>query len=92
MALFSRLFGGGGGGKPATVDAIDYEGFRIIPDPIAEEGQFRLAARIEMDIDGETKSHHLIRADVIRNRGEAVDAAIRKARQMIDQQGQRLFG
>ena len=93
MSLLKRLFGGGSGGSiPPAVEPIDYEGFRIYPDPMPEDGQFRLAARIEAEVDGETKQHHLIRADLIRDRDEACEAAIRKAKQMIDQMGPRLFG
>lgn len=91
MSLFSKLFGGGGG-KPAAPETIDYNGFRITPEPMEAEGGFRLAARIEAEIDGETKTHHLIRADIIRDHDQACEAAIFKARQMIDQQGARIFG
>ena len=93
MSLLSRLFGLGGGGKadaPAP-RTVEYEGFRITPDPVSEDGGYRLAARIEAEVDGETKAHHLIRADMLRDRDEAEQAAIRKARQMIDQMGPRLF-
>ncbi|MBS0125320.1 HlyU family transcriptional regulator [Thetidibacter halocola] len=93
MSILSRLFGGGGGGaKAPSVEPVEYEGFRITPQPMPEDGQFRLAALIEAEVDGETKTHHLIRADLIRDRAEAETAAIRKAKQMIDQQGKRLFG
>lgn len=91
MSLLKRLFGGAGGAAsaPPEAQAVDYNGFRIIPEPINEGGQFRLAARIE-NADG-SKSHHLIRADVIRDHDDAVEAAIAKARQMIDQLGERVF-
>lgn len=88
MSLLKRLFGGGASQTP-TPKAEDYNGFRIIPEPINEGGQYRLAARIE-NADG-SKSHHLIRADVIRDYDDAVEAAIAKARQMIDQLGPRVF-
>ena len=97
MSILKRLFGGGGsksegGASPVAGTAVDYQGFTIIPEPIPEDGQFRLAARIEKEIGGETKSHRLVRADVLRDRDEAMDAAVRKAKQMIDEQGARLFG
>lgn len=90
MSLLSKLFGGGGKAPPA-VQATEYNGFRIYPEPVPEDGQFRLAARIEAEVDGETRTHRLIRADLIRDADEARDAALRKARQMIDQMGSRLF-
>jgi hypothetical protein len=90
MSLFNKLFGGGAG-KASAAEPIEYKGFLIFPDPVPEDGQFRLAARIEKEINGEVKVHHLIRADVIRDRDQAIDAALRKARQMIDMQGERIF-
>ncbi|MDJ0821407.1 MAG: HlyU family transcriptional regulator [Paracoccaceae bacterium] len=93
MSWFSRLFGGGDSAASApSAEPVEYEGFRIYPEPMAEDGQFRLAARIEKEVDGETKEHHLIRADVLRDRESAEEAAIQKAQQMIDQMGDRLFG
>ena len=91
MSLLKRLFGGGGGGAaPARV--VEHEGFRITPTPQAEGGEYRLCALIEAEKDGQTLSHTLIRADLIRSREEAEEAAILKAKQLIDQQGMRLFG
>lgn len=90
MSWLKRLFGGSSGPE-AVADPIEYKGFRITPTPIGEGGQFRLSARIEAEIDGEVRVHELIRADVIRDADEAKDAAISKAKQMIDQMGHRLF-
>ena len=89
MSILKRLFGGGGSAKTPEAQAEEYKGFRIIPEPINEGGQYRLAARIE-NADG-SKSHHLIRADMIRDYNGAVEAALLKARQMIDQMGERVF-
>lgn len=89
MSLLSRLFGGGRTENVETVE--EYEGFRIIPTPISEGGEYVLSARIELDREGETLTHNLIRADRIRSREDAEQAAIFKARQMIDQLGPRLF-
>ena len=89
MSLFSKLFGGGRG--KAAPKPVDYKGFRIIPDPIPEDSGFRLAARIEKDLAGETRSYQLIRADTMQDAGAAADAAIAKARQVIDEQGEALF-
>lgn len=91
MSLLSRLFGGGGGGA-AEQPAESYEGFSITPDPIKEGGSWRLAARVEKEIGGETKTHRLIRADTFQSADEAASASIAKAKQIIDEQGNRLFG
>ena len=89
MSLLSKLFGGG---KPAEPEAEVYNGFRIFPEPIRDGGQFRIGARIEKDYDGETKTHQLIRADSVSDPEEAKAFSLRKAKQLIDEQGDRLFG
>lgn len=95
MSWLSKIFGGGGAGgaapKGAAANAEEYNGFRIIPEPQKEGGQFRIAARIEKDVDGATKVHHLIRADTMAGFDQAVQASVSKARQMIDEQGERIF-
>ena len=88
--FFARLFGGGGTAE-TPAETIEYNGFRITPMPANEGGQFRIGARIELDVDGETKVHDLIRADMIRDLDECKDASVRKAKQMIDQMGPALF-
>ncbi|WP_421906508.1 HlyU family transcriptional regulator [Mameliella sp.] len=92
MSLLKRLFGGKGGGAEAPpAKTVEYEGFRITPQPAAEGGQYRIGALIEGEVKGELRTHQLIRADMIRDLDEAEDASIRKAKQMIDQMGIRLF-
>jgi hypothetical protein len=88
VSLFSKLFGGG---RPAQ-KPVDYKGFQIFPDPIKENGAYRLAARIEKELAGERRSHRLIRADTFQSAEAAGDAAIGKARQVIDEQGDGLLG
>ena len=90
MSLFSKLFGGGSGSAPEA-ETETYEGFTLTPDPIREGQSWRIAARIEKEIDGETKSHQLIRADTLGDRESAISASVGKAKQLIDEQGDRLF-
>jgi hypothetical protein len=89
MSLFSKLFGGGG--KPAKEPDV-YKEFRIFAEPQSGSGGYRLAARIEKEGGGETKVHHMIRADQIQSLDEAEAFSLRKAKQLIDEQGERLFG
>lgn len=91
MSLLSKLFGGGSK-EPPKPAVIEYNGFRIYPEPLSGDGGFRLAARIEFGEGESLKTHNLIRADVIRDRDTASEAAVAKAKQMIDQMGERLFG
>lgn len=87
MSLFSKLFGGGGGSAPEP-EVETYEGFTITAQPAREGSRYRIGALIEKD--GQT--HHLIRADMLETLEDANAASIRKAKQMIDEQGARLFG
>ena len=85
MSLLSKLFGKSK--APSTPASETYEGFTITPLPMKDDGNYRLSALIEKD----GKSHHLIRADTLGSEQAANDAAIAKAKQVIDQQGDSLF-
>ena len=89
MSLLKKLFGGSS--APKEPQAELYEGFRIRPEPIQDSGGFRIAARIEKDVNGELKTHHLIRADVLHTAEQAAEASVLKAKALIDQMGERLF-
>lgn len=89
MSLFSKLFGGGGSQPKAESET--YKGFTITPTPISEGSRYRLSAMIEKQSDGETKTHTLIRADMFDDLKSANDVSLNKARQMVDEQGDRLF-
>lgn len=91
MSILNRLFGRGGGGEASAAEALEYKGFQVTPDPIPEGGKFRIGARIEKEIDGETRTHRLIRADLLDGREAAEEASIGKAKLMIDQLGERIF-
>lgn len=91
MSWLSKIFGGDAK-APAGPEAEEYKGFQIFPELMPEGNQFRLAARIEKEIDGEVKTHRLIRADTIEGKEAVISASIAKAKQMVDEQGDRLFG
>ncbi len=56
MGFFSRLFGGSSKTvEVKTVEPVEYKGFQIYPESIAEGGQFRIAGRIEKSQEGEVK-------------------------------------
>lgn len=84
MPFLSKLFGGS---KPTEAAPETYQGFTIHADPMRDGSSWRLAARVEKD--GQT--HQLIRADTFTDRDEAAQASLLKARQVIDEQGDRLF-
>ncbi len=90
MSLLSRLFGGSktAGANPQHET---YKNMQIYAEPQREGGTYRLAARIAHDVDGEIREHHLIRADTFQSIEDAKAASMAKAKQMIDEQGIRLF-
>lgn len=91
MSFLKKLFGGGGSAPETKAATETYEGYRITAKPISEGNTFRVCATIEKDIEGETLSHELIRADTVQGLEDAQAACFRKAKQVIDEQGDRLF-
>lgn len=92
MPFWSRLFGAKQPAEPAPGGAEEHKGFRITPKPIREGGSFRVAARIEKEVAGVSRVHELVRADTVASPDEARALSVAKARQVIDEQGERLFG
>ena len=93
MSFLKKLFGLGGGEAPqeARAEPQDYEGFTILATPYKEGGQYQLCGVISKEIDGERREHRFIRADRFASMDDAVEMTLMKARQIIDQQGERIF-
>ena len=93
MSLFSRLFGSGSrdDAPEAAASAETYQGFTITPTPLKDSGGYRLSARIEKEVDGEPKTHTLIRADTVNDPDTAASASLAKAKMLIDEQGETIF-
>ncbi len=92
MGFFSRLFGGSDNTVDAkTVEPVEYKGFQIYQESIAEGGQFRLAGRIEKSLDGEIKSHRFIRSDLLGSKEDANELMLKKSQMFIDQMGDKIF-
>ena len=93
--LLSRLGGGGAreGARTAetAVDPVEYKGYRIRPTPFREGGQIQTAGVIEKDTDAGVREHRFVRAEKHQSLDDAVEFSILKAKQIIDQQGDRLF-
>ncbi len=90
MSLFSRLFGGSSGSTPEPEPEL-YKDFRIFAEPVKEGGVFRVAARIEKEVDGAVRSHRMVRADTCDSAEAARDVTTRKAKSLIDQVGDKIF-
>ncbi|MFP7671821.1 HlyU family transcriptional regulator [Marivita sp. S0852] len=91
MSFLKKLFGGGGGAAPSAPAEV-HNGFTIYADPVKDGGTWRIAARIEKDIDGTVKTHQMMRADTLQSHEDAVKASLAKAKMLIDQQGETIFG
>ncbi|WP_299013312.1 HlyU family transcriptional regulator [uncultured Photobacterium sp.] len=91
MGFLSKLFGLNKETKVAEVEPVEYEGYLIYPDPIAEGGQFRIAGRICKEVDGEIKTHTFIRSDLLASKQDAVTFMLEKAKMFIDQTGDGMF-
>ena len=97
MSFLKRLFGSssGGGDTPggAVAKEIEHKGFIIRATPYkAEGGQYQTCGVVSKEIDGVVKEHRFIRADRFAALDDAVDISIKKGQQLVDEQGERLFG
>lgn len=92
MSILSRLFGGGSAPKdPAGPEPELYKDFRIFVEPIREAGGHRVAARIEKEIGGAVRTHRMVRADLSDSVDLARETSLRKAKLLVDQQGDAIF-
>jgi hypothetical protein len=88
--FFTRLFGGAAAAPPEE-DPIDYNGYRIRPTPFPRLGQYQTAGIIEKEIGGAVKEHRFVRAETHSSHEEAIAFSIAKAKQIVDEQGDRIF-
>lgn len=92
MSFWKSLFGGGSSSsaeKPS--EPVDYNGFTIRAAPYKAEGQYQTAGVITKEIGGVVKEHKFIRADRHGSYDDAVEFSLAKARQIVDQSGERMF-
>lgn len=75
----------------AVSDPVVYKEFTIEAAPIDEDGKYRTAGYISGELDGEMKRIQFIRADQNASEQMAIDHSIAKARQIIDEQGEKLL-
>lgn len=90
MGFFTKLFGGGGDAAPSA-EAVEYKGYEIQPAAKPQGGQWLTAGIIRKEIDGAMKEHSFLRADTHPSQKDADDFALVKGRQIIDEQGDRIF-
>lgn len=91
--LWARLAGGSSdaGRREPAAEPVEYKGYRIRPEPYPSKGQFQTAGVIEKAFGEETKEHRFVRAETHASRDDAVSFSITKAKQIVDEQGDRIF-
>ncbi|TGQ54470.1 hypothetical protein EN836_10560 [Mesorhizobium sp. M1C.F.Ca.ET.193.01.1.1] len=97
MSFLKRLFGGGGGeatesGAAKPAKQVEHKGFLISATPYKADGQYQTCGVVSKEVDGVMKEHRFIRADRFAGLDDAVDISIKKGIQLVDEQGERLFG
>lgn len=94
MSFFKKLFGKARhevADAPTEGSELEYQGFIIRATPYKNEGQLQSCGVISKIVNGEKKEHRFIRADRFTNMDDAVAMIHIKARQIIDEQGERIF-
>jgi len=93
MSFWKSLFGGGSSESTdaKTSAPVEYNGFIIRAAPYKAEGQYQTAGIVEKEINGVRKEHKFIRADRHAAYDDAVEFSLAKARQIVDQMGERVF-
>jgi hypothetical protein len=93
MSFLRALFGRPGAGQTEKVaEPVEYKGFVIRAAPYKSEGQYQTAGIIEREVGGERKEHRFVRADAFATYEDAATFSLGKARQIVDLQGERMFG
>ena len=94
MSFLKRLFGLSGSPKaePAAAAEIEHAGYLVRATPYREAGQWQLCGVIAKEIDGERREHRFVRADRFSDVDTAVEMTFVKARLIIAEQGDGLFG
>ncbi len=94
MSFLSNLFNAltsGNSESASTKNAVEYNGYLIIPSPQKEGGEYRVAATITKGKGETQQKHNFIRSDLMSSRDECMELSIRKAKLTIDQLGDGLF-
>lgn len=88
-AAFGRL---AAPAEAPAIETIEYKDYRIYPAPYRNNnGAYQTAGTVEKNTPDGVKKHEFVRADTYDNRDDAVSFTISKAKQMIDQLGDRMF-
>jgi hypothetical protein len=89
--FLSRISGEASAGPEAVAAEVEYKGYRIRPASYKNNGQYQTSGTIRKDTPEGVKEHKFIRADTYASLDDANAFAVLKAKQLIDQQGDRMF-
>ena len=96
MSFLKRIFGGGDGAQDASdgkvLETESYKDYTIRAIEMRAGSEYQLCGEIEKQVGAEQKVHRFIRADRLSSPDQAAASALSKARQIVDEQGDRLFG
>jgi hypothetical protein len=95
MSFLIRLFGGGSADAPAAAAParqIEHKGFLISATPYKADGQYQTCGVVSKEVGGAMKEHRFIRADRFAGLDDAVDISLKKGMQLVDEQGEKMFG
>ena len=93
MSFLKRLFGGGGddGAPAAPAKQVEHNGFVIRATPYKEGAEYQTCGVVSREVDGELKEHRFVRAERFPSLESAAEHSITKGKQIVDQQGERVF-
>lgn len=90
--FLGRMFGGSGESSSGKVVATEtYSDFEIRAAPVSEANGWRVTGVIVKTVGGTQKTHQFVRADTCADLESAAAMTIRKAKQLIDERGEKLF-
>ncbi len=93
-SLLRRLTGGGDSAESAPGargPVVEYQGYAIHPAPRRQGSQWLTAGLITKEFPDGVKEHHFIRAETHASQDDAKAFAVVKAKQIIDERGDKLF-
>ncbi len=94
LSGFLRRLTGGGEDDAApgpSGPAVEYEGYAIHAAPRKQGSQWLTAGLITKEFPDGVKEHHFIRAETHASQDDAKAFAVLKAKQIIDERGDKLF-
>ena len=89
--FFSKLFGKKSDAPETAAQSETYKGFVIEPRPKGGSGHYNVAGVIRKQGELDGPAHDFIRADTFTSVEEAARFSIIKAKQIIDQKGEKMF-